>query len=91
MSNTDGNTIPAELQARALEALAFSSRKLRPQGASLSTFEQEADLIDEDESNKYELLCSRAGCGCKILLKSTAKREVKESIVPVSIISTFSF
>lgn len=92
MSNTDESdktAIPEELQTRVLEALASSSRKARPQGASLNSFEQDSDIMDEDGTNKYDLLCPRAGCGCKILLKATAKRVLKDKVEPVGLVSYF--
>jgi guanine nucleotide exchange factor len=82
----DENSQPSqEMQARLFEALASSSRRARPQGSSLATFQNENEVLNENGTNKYDLLCPRDGCGSVILLKGVAKHVTKESVESVSI------
>lgn len=82
--------IPQDLQAQILSALSSSTsgKRTRPQGSSLASFQSEAEVLNEDELNKYNLLCPRDGCGSLILLKGVAKRVEKDTVEPVK---SFSF
>ncbi|PVG01045.1 Mss4-like protein [Serendipita vermifera] len=77
-SNADSSqdasiSIPPEIQANILQALASSSSKNRPKGSLLSTFTGKAEVLAENDANKYNLLCPRPECGSVIMLKGVAK------------------
>jgi hypothetical protein len=84
-SSQDGSTsIPPEIQANLFQALASSSSKNRPKGALLATFAGKAEVLDENDGNKYNLLCPRPECGSIIMLKGVAKCKELAAGDPVS-------
>ncbi|KAF9077156.1 Mss4-like protein [Rhodocollybia butyracea] len=66
------------------EALQTSSTRSRPTSKLLSSFENGITDVSEsgqsNTTNKYDLLCPRAGCGSVILKKGVAKLEERESL-----------
>ena len=63
----------AQLQADALAALAQSSRKPRPIAALLNSFDSAVATVSDSGSNKFDLLCPRAGCGSLVLKAGVAE------------------
>ncbi|KAK7467395.1 hypothetical protein VKT23_004451 [Stygiomarasmius scandens] len=61
-------------------ALQQASSKPRPHPHPLSSFSNGISDITTEQTNKYDLLCPRVGCGSVILRKGVAKLKERESL-----------
>jgi len=61
-------------------ALQQASSKPRPHPHPLSSFSNGISDITTEDTNKYDLLCPRVGCGSVILRKGVAKLKDRESV-----------